>query len=186
MSTDEKEYATGDNPNPADQPFRIPRKDDWQGAMLARRQKATEDAAWYPRAQGAPETQVPRRFKAFEVDEGDFQANISPQRWDCTLNQIVPLNDGAHGNPIEIVPFLPGRAEVFILNTGANPLIISPSLETALNGRGITLASGGQPFSLATQGGFYAWATGGASTVQAWWTQYEAPTTHLPPKDREG
>lgn len=184
--TDEKEYGTGDNPNPADQAFRIPRKDDWQGAFLAHREAQLQGQPWYPEAVAPPATEIPRRYRAFDVDSGDFQASVSPQRWDCTPNIAVPVNDGLHGNPVEIAPFMPGRVSLTVLNTGPNSisLIISPSLEKALAGIGIIVPAGGS-WSADTQGGAYVWAIGGASTCQAMWTFYEAPTTHLPPKDKD-
>lgn len=182
--TDAKEYGTGSNPNPADIPADIPRKDDWQARMLAGRQAQAEGQNWYPVAQGAPETSIPRRYKAFEADEGSFQASIQPQKWDCTPAIAVPQS-GGFSNPIEVAPFLPGRDQLTITNTGANPIVVSPTLEKALNGVGVPVAAGSS-FVLNSQAGVWAWATGGASTVQAWWTQYEAPTSHLPPKDKEG
>lgn len=183
--TDEKEYGTGDSPNPADIAAQIPRKEDWSARMLADRQRQLEGSSWYPVATGAPETTVPKRYKAFDADEGSFQASITPQKWDCTNLVNVPQNGGAAGNPVEVVPYYPGRDSLTIVNTGANPVILSPNIEAALNGRGITVPANGGTFSMSTQAGFWAWATGGNSTVQAYWTAYEAPTSHLPPKPKE-
>ena len=184
--TDRAEYGTGTNPNPFDQAADIPRKDDWQARLLQSRQEATEGAPWYPVAQGPPETQLPRRYRAFQVDEGDFQASVSPQKWDCTPNIFVPQNDGLHGNPVELAPALPGRSSLTIMNTGSNAisLIISPTLEKALAGIGIIVPAGAS-FQVDCQAGAYAWGINGNSTAQVMWTYFEAPTTHLPPKDKD-
>lgn len=182
--TDRLEYGTGDNPNPADIPADISGrpKPNWERDYLDNRERQLEGQPWFPRATGQPGATPSRRMRAFTPDEGDFQASISPQAWDCT-NVQVPQS-GGQMQPVQAFPAMPGRVHVEITNTGTNPIIISPTADLALAGIGKTIAANGGVWTIDTQAPAWAYATGGPSTLEVIWTYFEAPNSHLPPKDK--
>lgn len=184
--SDTLEYGTGDNPNPADITADVSGrpKADWESRYLDAREQQIIEQPWYPGATGQPGPPPNRRNRAFIPDEGDFQASISPPAWDCTPTMNVPQSGGNLG-PVQIVQALPGKSTVTVINTGANPVVISPTPDKAFNSVGITIPANGGTFTMSCQGPAYAYATGGISTVEVWWTYYESPTTHLPPKDKD-
>lgn len=183
--SDQREYATGNNPNPADIPADVSGRPpaDWESRYLESRERQLEDSTWYPKIVGQPSADMPPRLRAFTPDTGDFQATISPTRWDCSLPLFVPQSGGAQG-PVQAIEALPGRSSVTLINTGNNPVILSPSPDKAMAGVGITVAAGGS-FSMDCQGPAWAYANGGTSTIECMWTYYESPSSHLPPKPKE-
>lgn len=178
--------TTENTTNPADIPADIPGRPraNWESSYLDAREQQLEESSWYPKAVGQPGPMPNRRFKAFtNPDEGDFQASVSPQCWDCSMPIAVPQSGGAQG-PVQVAEGMPGRAHLSIINTGNNPVILSPNPDRAMAGVGISVAANAT-FTIDCQGPIWAYGSGGSSTVQAYWTYWESPSSHLPPKDKD-
>lgn len=156
----------------------VPRPPDWEGRYLDSREKQLEGQPWYPKVMAPPATVIPPRYRAFEVDEGGFQASVSPQKWETPPAVNVPA-----GLVRECWPATPGAVKIEIENTGANPVVVSPTPDQAANAVGKTIANGAV-WTIETQAAGFVYSVNG-STVQVVITRFEAPNTHVPPKKKE-
>lgn len=161
--------------NPSDIPSEIPRPADWQTRYLQQREAQIREVPWYPIKQGQPGGIISPRLKAFSVDESEFGVNVQPQEWDTWPWANVTAT------PIEGWPAKPGQDTVIVINTGNNPLTISPTRDKADLGNGISLPAG-DTFTISTQAAGWISAPSGSTSVQIAITFNQAPTSHLPPK----
>lgn len=156
--------------NPADIPAEIPRpNEDYESRYLDFQGQRLQSRG-YPQSVGPPDAPSLERFHKYDPD--NYQATISPQNWD-TDSVYVPASGGGM-NPVEIWPRMQKRASLLLTNTGTHPVLVSPNMNKALNGRGQTVAVGAT-FEIDTQASAYAVGVGGTSEVQITWTYWDEP-----------